>query len=247
MVVRKIKFVQGGVAALFLVLASLTPSRAMPVEVPQDVIFVFDASGSLGAAGFQTELDFMTDIIQSVTGAPAYPLHPARFGAIRFSSAVDTIYNLTNDQTPSLVDAAIQNALYTQGQTHTRDALNAAMAMFDAQSDSGSPLSLVLITDGTPFPTSSQSVCQNGSMKSDLYSRSIQTTIIGVGDNYDPSPIECLVDDPPAQIIEIAEYFGSEINFQQGFILNSMAMPAPGMLIIFGFGIADIAVARRRA
>ena len=55
---------QGVVAALFLVLASLTPSRAMPVEVPQDVIFVFDASGSLGAAGFQTELDFMTDIIQ---------------------------------------------------------------------------------------------------------------------------------------------------------------------------------------
>jgi uncharacterized protein YegL len=191
--------VQGVVAALFLVLASLTPSRAMPVEVPQDVIFVFDASGSLGAAGFQTELDFMTDIIQSVTGAPAYPLHLARFGAIRFSSAVDTIYNLTDDQTPSLVDAAIQNALYTQGQTHTRDALNAAMAMFDAQSDSGSPLSLVLITDGTPFPSSSQSVCQNGSMKSDLYSRSIQTTIIGVGDNYDLSPIECLVDDPPAQ------------------------------------------------
>ena len=87
------------------------------------------------------------------------------------------------------------------------------MVMFDVQSDSGSPLSLVLITNGTPFSTSSQSVCQNGSMKSNLYSRSIQTTIIGVGDNYDPSPIECLVDDPPAQIIEIAEYFGSEINF----------------------------------
>ena len=56
-----------------------------------------------------------------------------------------------------------------------------------------------------------------------------------------------VTDDASAQIIEIVEYFGSEINFQQGFILNSMAMPAPGMLIIFGFGIADIAVARRRA
>ena len=36
-VVKMIKFVQGVVAALFLVLASITPSRAMPVEVLQDV------------------------------------------------------------------------------------------------------------------------------------------------------------------------------------------------------------------
>ena len=92
-VVKKIKFVQDGVAALFLVLASLTPSRAMPVEVPQDVIFVFDASGSLGAAGFQTELDFMTDIIQSVTGAPATRFIPR--GSAQSGSQARSIQSTT--------------------------------------------------------------------------------------------------------------------------------------------------------
>lgn len=242
-----IRFMQGAVTALFLVLASVAPSKAAPIEVPQDIVFVFDASGSLGEPGYQTELDFMSAIIQSVTGAPGHALHPTRFGAIRFSSTVDTIYNLTDDQTPSTVDAAIQNAAYTGGSTFTRDALTAAMMMFDTQSDDQNPLSLILITDGAPRPTRTQSVCAPGdNTKLQLDSRGIQMTVIGVGSGYDPDPIECLVDDPASQIIEITNFGGFDIDFQQGYIVNAMAMPAPGMMAIFAFGIAGIAAVRRR-
>lgn len=241
-----IKFVQSAVAALFLFLASVAPSKAMPIEFPQEIVFVIDASGSLGAAGYQQELDFVSAIIQSVTGAPAHALHPTRFGAIAFSSGTTTIHNLTDDQTPSVIDAAIQNAPYPGQSTYTRDALNAAMTMFDNQGDPANPRSLILITDGAPFPTSSQSVCQNGNIKNNLDSRGIQTTVIGVGDNYNPSPVSCLVDDEVTQIIEIANYADGDIDFQQGYILNSTAMPVPGMAAIFAFGIAGLAAARRR-
>lgn len=241
-----IRFLQGAAIALFLVAGAPTASKAAPIEVPQDIVFVFDASGSLGAAGYQTELDFMSFIIQSVTGAPDHALHPTRFGAIRFSDQIDTIHNLTDDQTPSAVEAAIQGAPYTGGTTHTRDALIAAMTMFDNQSDDQNPLSLILITDGAPRPTRTQSVCQDLSIKTQLDSRAIQTTIIGSGAGFDASPITCLVDDTATQIIEIANFSGDDIDFQQGYIVNSMAMPAPGMMAIFAFGIAGIAAARRR-
>lgn len=240
-----IRFLQGAAAAFILFFASFSPSKAMPVEVPQDIVFVFDASGSLGTPGYQNVLDFMTAIVQSVTGDPAHALHPTRFGAIRFSTAIDTIYNLTDDQTPSIINAALQGADYPGGQTYTRDALFAALDMFDNQSDSINPKTLVLITDGAPFPTASQSVCMDSRMKRNLDAADVQVNIVGVGSGYNPAPVACLVDDEATQIVEITD-FSNDIDFQQGYIQGVVAMPAPGMVAIFAFGIAGIAASRRR-
>ncbi len=119
-----IRFLQAAGTALVLFFASFSPSRAMPDEAPQDIVFVFDASGNLGAAGYQTVLDYMSAIVLSVTGDPAHAQHPTRFGAIRFSTGVQTIYNLTDDQTPSVITSVPDNVAYPQGTTHTRDTLN---------------------------------------------------------------------------------------------------------------------------
>lgn len=240
-----IRFMKGAAAAFILFFASFSPSKAMPVEVPQDIVFVFDASGSLGATGYQTVLDFMTGIVQSVTGDPAHALHPTRFGAIRFSTDIDTIYNLTDDQTPSLIEAAIQGAAYPGQQTSTRDALFAALDMFDNQSDEINPKTLVLITDGAPFPTTTQSVCMDLRMKRNLDAADVQVNIVGVGSGYNPDPIACLVDDEAAQIVNIAD-FSNDFDFQRGYIQGVVAMPAPGMAVIFAFGIAGLAASRRR-
>ena len=119
-----IRFLQAAGTALVLFFASFSPSRAMPDEAPQDIVFVFDASGNLGAAGYQTVLDYMSAIVLSVTGDPAHAQHPTRFGAIRFSTGVQTIYNLTDDQKPSVITSVPDNVAYPQGTTHTRDTLN---------------------------------------------------------------------------------------------------------------------------
>lgn len=237
-----IRFLQGAGTALLLILASLSPTRAMPVEVPQDVVFVFDGSGSLGTAGFNTIIDYMKFVVDTASGNP---LHPIRFGAILFSTNVQTVYNLTDDQTPFVITNVLDNVSYPAGTTHTRDALNAALTMFDDQSNGMNPKTLLLITDGAPFPTSSQSVCHNGNMKDNLDADGVQANIIGVGSSYNPAPVSCLVDDEASQIIEITD-FSNGIDFQQGYVQSVVAMPAPGIVAIFAFGIAGIAAARRR-
>lgn len=238
-----IRFFQSACAALFLIVASMTPTRAMPVEVPQDVVFVFDGSGSLNQAGFDDIIAFMQNVVNAHSGNP---LHPIRFGAIMFASTVQTIYNLTDDQTPSVITGVLDNVSYPQGQTHTRDALDAALTMFDDQSDDMNPKTLLLITDGAPFPTSSQRVCHNGNMKDNLDAAGIQANIVGVGDGYNPAPVACLVDDEASQIFEITDLING-IDFQQGYVQGVVAMPAPGMVAILAFGIAGIAASRRRA
>ena len=239
-----IRFLQGAAAALFLVLASFAPSKAMPVEVPQDVVFVFDGSGSLGQSGFGDVIAFMQGIVNDHSGDP---LHPIRFGAILFSTGIQTIYNLTDDQTPSVITDLLDNVAYPAGQTHTRDALTAALDLFDDQSDDINPKTLLLITDGAPFPTLSQRVCHNGNMKNQLDAAAVEVNIVGVGNDYNPAPVACLVDDEASQIIELTDFSLTSVDFDRGYVENSMAMPAPGMVIIFAFGIAGIAAARRRA
>ena len=215
----------------------------MPVEVPQDVVFVFDGSGSLQQAGFDTVISFMQNIVDTHAQDP---LHPIRFGAILFSTDIQTVYNLTDDQTPLLITSTLDDVPYPAGQTHTRDALNAALDMFDNQSDELNPKTLLLITDGAPFPTQSQRVCHNVNMKNKLDNADVQVNIVGVGSSYNPAPLACLVDDEASQIIEITDFAADSVNFDLGYIQNSMAMPAPGMAVIFAFGIAGIAAARRR-
>lgn len=241
-VVKMTRFFQSACAALVLVLASMGPSRAMPVEVPQDVVFVFDGSGSLNQSGFDTIIEFMQDIVDTQSGNP---VHPIRFGAILFSSDVETVYNLTDNQTPSLITGVLENVLYPAGTTHTRDALFAAITMFDEQSDELNPKTLLLITDGAPVPTRTQSVCQDFRMKNNLDAADVQVNIVGVGAGYDPDPVACLVDDTDAQIVEITD-FSNDFDFQRGYVQGVVAMPAPGMVAILAFGIAGIAAVRRR-
>lgn len=238
-----IRFLQGAGTALVLVFASMSPARAMPIEVPQDVVFVFDASGSLGQQGFDDIIAFMKNIVDTQSGNP---VHPIRFGAILFASDVHTIYNLHDDQTPSVITGVLDNVPYPQGTTATRDALNAALDMFENQSFDMNPKTLLLITDGAPFPTRTQSVCDNGNMKNNLDAADVQVNIVGVGNGYNPAPVSCLVDDESSQIFEITD-LSNDIDFQQGYIQGVVAMPAPGMAAIFAFGIAGIAASRRRA
>lgn len=209
----------------------------MPVEVPQDVVFVFDGSGSLNQSGFDTIIEFMQDIVDTQSGNP---VHPIRFGAILFSTNVETVYNLTDDQTPSVINAALENVLYPAGTTHTRDALFAAITMFNDQSANINPKTLLLITDGAPFPTRTQRVCQDSDMKNNLDNADVQVNIVGVGDDYNPSQLACLVDDEATQIVEIENFSPVDFDFQRGYVQGVVAMPAPGMVA------AGLAAARRR-
>lgn len=222
-----------------------TIAKADPIVVPQDIVFLFDASGSLGSLGFQEELDLMSDIVATFANDPA---HPTRFGAIRFDTTIDPVYNLTDDQTPSSVIAALQATPYTGGQTHTRDAVIAALQMFDDQAGAANPLTLILITDGNPFASpiyGDQSVCNDNSLVNQVNSRGIDTKIVGIGDSLDPPSIYCLVEDTVADFLFIESLDYADLELQQGYVLTA-AVPEPASAALFAIA-GIIALRRRRA
>ena len=216
----------------------------MPTEVPQDIIFVMDSSGSLGSSGYAQQKAFMVDIVQNY-GTDA--LHPTRFGVVEFSNGAFERYSFFDDQSISAVTNAINNLSLLNSVTHTRTAIGTAIDMFlrdTINPGAINPMTMVLITDGVPYPNT-YNPCNLPSQKQELDSLGIQTQIVGSG-NFDATQLSCLVDDPDTQISALTDFSDYSL-FQQGYILNSMAMPAPGMLAIFAFGLAGIAFTRRRA
>jgi hypothetical protein len=189
---------------------------------------------------------FMIDIVQNYDNDA---LHPTRFSVVEFSNGVFERYSFLQDQSTSAITN--NNSLnLLNSVTYTRTAIGVAIEMFVRDTinpGSPNPMTMVLITDGVPYP-SQYNPCNAPSQKTELDANGIQTHIVGSG-NFDPnqsSQLSCLVDDPSTQISAITDFSDYSL-FQQGYILNSMAMPAPGMLTIFAFGIAGIAVVRRRA
>ena len=232
----------GAICAVSLSVLAIAPSRAMPTEVPQDIIFVMDSSGSLGQSGYAQQKAFMTDIVQNFGGDP---LHPTRFGVVEFSNGAFERYSFFDDQSVSAVTNAINNLNLLNSVTHTRTAID----MFTRDTINlalPNPMTMVLITDGVPYP-SQYNPCNAPSQKTELDANGIQLQIVGSG-NFNASQVSqlsWLVDDPLTQITDMTDFNNYSL-FQQGYILNSMAMPAPGMLAIFAFGIAGVAFARRR-
>ena len=227
--------------AVALAVCAVSPVRAAPIVVPQDIIFVIDGSGSLGQSGFDQEIDFVVDLIQNYGGDP---LHPTRFGAVLFSTGTPTtVYNLTDNQTLSVVANVIDNLDHPGGQTYTRDAVQRAIQMFDTQSDELNPKMMILITDGNPNPSTSQNPC---SLKINLDAEDIQSRIIGSGSGLNINTIDCLVDDVATQFVEIQDYAG-DFDLQQGYVLNDeVALPEPAMGAIMALGLGVLAASRRR-
>ena len=207
---------------------------------------MMDSSGSLGSSGYAQQKAFMIDVVQNF-GSDA--LHPTRFGVVEFSNGAFERYSFFDDQSVSAVTTAINNLNLLNSVTHTRTAIDVAIDMFVRDTINfgvPNPMTMVLITDGVPYP-SQYNPCNAPSQKTELDANGIQLQIVGSG-NFDPaqaSQLSCLVDDPLTQITEMTDFTDYSL-FQQGYILNSMAMPAPAMAVIFAFGIVGIAAARRR-
>ena len=238
------RFMLGAVAALSLTFLAVLPARSMPTVVTQDIIFVMDSSGSLGSSGYAAQKAFMIDIVQNYGGDP---LHPTRFGVVEFSNGAYDRYNFNDDQSVSAITNAINNLSLLNSVTHTRTGIDLAIDMFVNDTfDPTSPKTMVLITDGVPYP-STYNPCNAPSQKTELDGNDIQLQIVGSG-NFNASQasqLSCLVDDPSTQISSLSAFSDYGL-FQQGYVESIVAMPAPGMVAIFAFGIFGIAAARRR-
>lgn len=222
------------------------PVAAAPIVVPQDIVFLIDSSGSIGASSFEIQRDFIAEVYNTQIVGNG----PSRTGLIQFASNVTTLHEFEDDQSPSVINDVILNMPYTGGYTHTDDALVRAINLFDYQSGPPSPLLMVLITDGNPLgPNGAREVCQYENL---IKSRGIETVVVGIGSGWDPSRVECLANDP-SYIYDVAGFdllddLGQSQSFTSRFGLGYVeGVPVPGSLALLGFGLIGLGRLSRKA
>jgi hypothetical protein len=154
--------------AVFTALAGffyLAPNAAADF-MGEDVVVLMDSSGSITSAGWAGEVSFVEQLDSDMPNRSG-----TRLAVIQFATTVITRYNLTDNQSPSIANAAIASIPYLQGSTYVKDAVQSAINLFAAQSDPLDPKVLILVTDdGDPNPQSSQNP---SSLTSDLQSAGI--------------------------------------------------------------------------
>ena len=103
-----------------------------------------DTSGSMGSTAWNNEETFVSNLVE--TGLAS----STNVGVIQFGSAVDTIYNLTDDQTRSSIATAVTDLDDLNADaTRMADAYTTAINLFDTQGTPGNTKAIILLTDGT--------------------------------------------------------------------------------------------------
>lgn len=164
------------VISLLMLFFSLS-SRAAVV----DVIIAVDRSGSVGAAGFAIEKQFVGQVVEGLK-AKEQPGTEIRIGIISYASNVISEHPLNSLQNPiSLILNSVNGVAYTGGESRADLALQSAADIFSAFSATSDVRHLILMADGPPFP--SAAVSGVAAMESVYSSQNIDTTLVGFGTN----------------------------------------------------------------
>lgn len=167
--------------------------------------FIMDSSGSLGSSGWELEKTFVSDLITDMAAGPG----SINFGVLSFSNIVKVDWNFTDYQDPATIAATVEYLPFLASYTYTRTAMEAGLDMFTTQAVNPWGRLMLVITDGVPQPTT-QHPCGSGvkfgSIKPNLDAAGIRVVIVGVGTNWDPQSLACIVDDPDRDIIEVSDF-----------------------------------------
>lgn len=94
----------------------------------KDIVFVVDASASVGEANFHLMLAYVTSIIKDLT---VYG-QEHHFALITYSTEVKTIFSLNRYSTLQQILEAVQTTTYTSGSTNTAGALRQASQLYQS-------------------------------------------------------------------------------------------------------------------
>lgn len=96
-----------------------TPAPKADCEAQADIMFLLDASGSVGDANFQKVKTFVHDLMNSFNIGP----NAVQVGVDTFQTSHKAEFDLNSFSTRQDVQAAVNKIAYTAGGTHTGEAI----------------------------------------------------------------------------------------------------------------------------
>lgn len=108
------------------------------------MVIVLDSSTSVGKDNWQLQLDFVKNILSSLS----IGLDKNRVGFVTFNTAAKVVFGLSKFKNAVDVTDAVKKTKFTEGVTATGDALKLARTQVLAEARPGVPKVLLLVTDG---------------------------------------------------------------------------------------------------
>ncbi|XP_050300407.1 sushi, von Willebrand factor type A, EGF and pentraxin domain-containing protein 1-like [Anthonomus grandis grandis] len=123
----------------------------LKVSQKLDIVFLVDASSSVGDKNFLSELKFIKKLLSDIT----VDYNHTRVAVVSFSSPSNTIKNIDGISLPSkdhdkcfLLNDQLMSLEYTGGETYTVGAFQKAKEIFDSSHRNDSKKIIFLVTDG---------------------------------------------------------------------------------------------------
>ena len=162
-----------------------------------DLIFVLDASGSVGASNFQLMRDFTTNVIRNLNIGP----DATRVGLVLYSSSASVQFNLNTHMTNTSLLQAIAAVPFTSGGTNTAAAITTCIQQFDTSfgarpQSSGISRVAIVVTDG--LSSSRAATIAAAEM---AHSEGILSYAVGVGNNVNMEELAAIASDPDSQYL----------------------------------------------
>lgn len=231
-------------AAAMALCAAAGISHATPVTF--DIVFLLDASGSVGSTQFRSERQLINTIHdQFVALAPADHSVNYRFGVIEFATTASVKQHLNTAYSATLID----NLNYVMGYSALKGAVQGGLDLFTSEGAASDIRQMFLLTDGIPNPSSSQNP---SSLAPTLDAANVNVTLLGLQD-FNDVIVRSLVDDRARDEILATSYTAADTKDINDRLLHpapapTAAVPEPGSLalLLAGLGAAAPLVRRRR-
>lgn len=170
-----------------------------------DMVFVMDASGSIGADNFESMKTYVANVIRGLN-------ENVRVGIVRYSSSASIILGLTPVTDPESLASTVEGIYYTTGGTNTAAGIALAQSMFEQDTCSGVVKTMSVLTDGQSDNVRSTTSAANSAKTS-----GIQIYASGIGSGPNQDELQSIASSPPLDyLIPIANFSSAAFNNRIG-------------------------------
>jgi len=170
-----------------------------------DLVFLLDASGSIGSTDFRNILNLVAEIVSRLEIGP----DEGQVAVICFGDTASLIFGLTAHDNQADLRTAINNIRYTGGQTNTAIALNllASDGFSGARPEvQGIPRVAIVVTDGH----STDEAATNAAAAS-VHAAQPTITVFAAGiRNFDRTELNVIASSPSSRFVITIPNFSSE-------------------------------------